>query len=294
MRRQHPNRFLAQAAFLFGVAGIVAGTAGAYSGGPPDGHAGEPPEFNTCAACHSSFPLNSGNGSLAVQNHPASYTPGETYPMTVYLVDPGQRLWGFELTSLRTSDGLQGGTLASVDATTQVSTGAFEELDYIKQTLEGTFPNATSASWPILWTAPPAGTGPVEFYVAGNAANNNHSTTFDFIYSIFLSVPENVPGGVDPPLAAQEEIRLWVGPNPVRDWTRITFTIPGAEPISLRLVDATGRELRSFGINGAPAGEREWIWDGRDRDGRSVPAGLYFCALTADRETRIVKILVLP
>ncbi len=294
MRRMHPIRLLAKAAFLWGVTVFAAAAAEAYSGGPPDGHAGEPPEFNTCTACHSSFPLNSGNGSLAIQNAPTSYTPGETYPMTVYLVDPGQRLWGFELTALRTSDRLQGGTLAAVDGTTQVSTGPFDELDYIKQTLEGTFPNATSASWPILWTAPPAGTGLVQLYVAGNAANNNHSTTFDFVYSIFRSVPENVPGGVDPPLAAQEELRLSVSPNPVRNWTRIACTIPGAGPNSLRLVDATGRELRSFGIDVSSAGKREWIWDRRDRDGRSVPAGLYFCALTTERETRIVKILVLP
>jgi hypothetical protein len=276
------------------MAGFAAGPADAYSGGPPDGHAGEPPEFNTCTACHSSFPLNSGNGSLAVLNVPPSYIPGEVYPLTVYLVDPGQRLWGFELTSLRTSDGLQGGTLASVDATTQVSTGPFEELDYIKQTLEGTYPNATSASWSILWTAPPAGTGPVELYVAGNAANNNHSTTFDFVYALFQSVPENVPGSADPSPSAEEELRLSVGPNPVRDWTRIACAIPGAGPISLRLVDAMGREVQSFGIDASSSGKREWIWDRRDREGRSVPAGLYFCALAAEGETRIVKILVLP
>jgi hypothetical protein len=57
----------------------------------------------------------------------------------------------------------------------------------------------------------------VELYVAGNAANNNHSTTFDFVYALFQSVPENVPGSADPSPSAEEELRLSVGPNPVRD-----------------------------------------------------------------------------
>jgi hypothetical protein len=60
------------------------------------------------------------------------------------------------------------------------------------------------------------------------------------------------------------------------------------------LVDAMGREVQSFGIDASSSGKREWIWDRRDREGRSVPAGLYFCALAAEGETRIVKILVLP
>ena len=72
----------------------------AYSGGPPDGYAGDPPEDLNCTSCHSSFPVNSGNGTLTLLDAPVSYTPGETYLLTVRLEDPNQRRWGFEMTSI--------------------------------------------------------------------------------------------------------------------------------------------------------------------------------------------------
>ena len=44
----------------------------ASSSGPPDGRTNAPGETN-CTACHTSFPLNSGAGSLAVSGVPESW-----------------------------------------------------------------------------------------------------------------------------------------------------------------------------------------------------------------------------
>ncbi len=70
--------------------------------------------------------------------------------------------------------------------------------------------------------------------------------------------------------------------------------VPGAPPITLdwqgdtrlvaprqrlEILDLGGRSLRRVELGGEPGGS--WIWDGRDDEGRSVPAGLYFARLTS-------------
>ena len=44
--------------------GSVPMTAWAFSSGPPDGIAGEPPLQSDCTLCHTSFDVNSGDGAL--------------------------------------------------------------------------------------------------------------------------------------------------------------------------------------------------------------------------------------
>jgi hypothetical protein len=48
-------------------------------------------------------------------------------------------------------------------------------------------------TWNFQWTAPAAGTGPVTFYVASNAANNNGSTSGDEIYTDSYTLLESSP-----------------------------------------------------------------------------------------------------
>jgi hypothetical protein len=162
----------------------------AYSGGPPDGYAGDPPDFNNCTSCHSSFPPNSGDGVFDILGLPSKYVPGDTYEITVFLKDPGQSRWGFELTVID-SGGFEAGKLISLDNFTQISEGPGNIRDYLKHTSSGTFPGADSASWVFKWIAPFQGTGVSHFYLAGNAANNNGSTSGDYIYVFDTAVPES-------------------------------------------------------------------------------------------------------
>lgn len=87
------------------------GAALGLSSGPPDGTAGDPPLFETCIGCHASFPLNGGQGALAITGLPSAYVPGVVYALTVDLTDPTRNRWGFQLTVVRGGNGLQAGTL---------------------------------------------------------------------------------------------------------------------------------------------------------------------------------------
>ena len=161
----------------------------AYSSGPPQGRAGDPPGNSNCTACHSSFGVNSGDGSLSITDI-MEYEPGETYDLTVSLSDNGQSRWGFQAIPKDGSNATAGAIVISDGTNTQANG------DYINHTSAGTNAGSTTGnSWNFQWTAPSAGTGDVTFYVAGNAANNNSSTSGDYIYTISMTIPEAAGGG---------------------------------------------------------------------------------------------------
>jgi len=163
-----------------------------FSGGPPDAHTGAPGE-PACNECHLSFPLNSGDGSLAVVA-PATYAPGDTLDLTVQLQDPGQARWGFELTALNSANQPAGDLVLVEPVRTQKSV-AISGRQYVKHTAAGTEQPGPDASsqWQLRWAATGEVAGPVTFYAAGNAANYNGFNTGDYIYTTSTVVdPEPV------------------------------------------------------------------------------------------------------
>ncbi len=168
----------------------------AYSGGPPDRFANNPPYFQNCTACHFSYELNSGDGDLQLQGVPAQYVPGQTYPLTVILSDPGQQRWGFELTVLDDADpAAEGGSLVVTDPlNTQISEDVDGTEDYLKHTSDGThWPSDGPTEWTFDWVAPDLPS--VTFYFCGNAADGDQSFIGDYIYARTVSA---VRGGPTP------------------------------------------------------------------------------------------------
>ena len=169
-------------------------TVRSYSTGPPAGFSGAPDEAS-CAACHTGG--LTGPGQFVIVGLPATYTPGQTYQVTVRhtTTDQTRLRWGFEMTSLD-SAGMPAGTFGDVSGTTQhfVENGR----DYIEHTLSGSFggqPNG--AQWNVNWIAPPTNVGPVTLYAAGNQANNDGSSGGDQIYVAQATV--NSAGGTPSP-----------------------------------------------------------------------------------------------
>jgi hypothetical protein len=72
-------------------------------------------------------------------------------------------------------------------------------------------------------------------------------------------------------------------PNPARGGTRIPFAIPAGTPgarVRLELFGLDGRVVRRLLDEPATPGARSVQWDGRDRDGAAVAAGVYFYRLS--------------
>ena len=162
----------------------------ARSTGAPPGRTGAPPG-DTCTACHAGT-ANSGSGSIRLEFPDAAYTPGGTYRIRIRLADGAASRWGFQITARQGSERTQrAGEFAVADSnTTQFSPGSTPG-EYVTHTPAGTFAGTSgSATWEVNWTAPPAGSGPVTFYAAGNAANSNNVNSGDSIYTTSLTVNE--------------------------------------------------------------------------------------------------------
>lgn len=188
------------------LASAVAGFA--TSTGAPLNTTGAPGNL-TCAqvGCHSSFPLNSGAGRLAVATADgvSTYVPGQTIRMRVTLQDSAATRWGFNLTVRKegTSDFAGAVAVPSSPSPAVVAIRTDGATRFVTHSPNGTFrTQRTQAIWEFDWTAPAAGTGPVRFYVAGNAANNSGDEAGDRIYTANLALaeavstsPSSVPSG---------------------------------------------------------------------------------------------------
>jgi hypothetical protein len=104
-----------------------------------------------------------------------------------------------------------------------------------------------------------------------------------------FSITEQTPG-IDNPSVA---VLLQNIPNPFRGSTVIGFSLPGQDRVSIRVIDAAGRRVRSLLDAVMPAGPNTVTWNGRDEAGHSVASGIYFYVMeTSDRrETKRMFLL---
>lgn len=84
------------------------------------------------------------------------------------------------------------------------------------------------------------------------------------------------------PLAVQEEtavLDLFAAPNPLREWTDLSFSLPRSASIAVAIYDARGRCVRQVMSGIAQSGSHRVRWDGRDGAGRRVAAATYFARI---------------
>jgi hypothetical protein len=159
----------------------------ASASGPTPSNTGAPGESN-CTACHSSFPVNSGSGSVSIAGVPANYLPNQQVPLTVTTSQSDAVIYGFQLTALD-NQGKQVGTFtlpAQSPQQLQIVDGfaGGNMRKYVEHTINGITPTQFgSKSWTFTWNAPAERVGKVSFYAAGNAANSDGGTSGDYIYT---------------------------------------------------------------------------------------------------------------
>lgn len=278
---------------LFGliIVMLAASTAAAFSSGPFDGLTDAPGEAN-CTNCHGTFPLNSGSGMLQIDGLPATYMPDETYDLTLTLSDPDASRWGFELTVIEDAgeEAISVGAITATDVGTQLSSS--NERDYLKHNSSGTAPGTTgSKSWAFAWTAPAAGAGDVRLYVAGNAANNNGSTSGDRIYATSFGSSEDtgvpvvdVPGALTLHGAA---------PNPFNPRTEIRFDLPRPAPVEVTVLTVDGRRVATLTDREYGAGSHAVAWDGRDHRGIMMSSGTYVYIVDAGGQRELGRMTLI-
>ena len=184
---------------------LVSGVAMAFDGDPPVTSTGAPavggaPAEGLCSDCHSDFTDNTG-GSIALINAPQYYQPGTVYTITVRLISgqtagSSSRVWGFQLTAVRVSDGAGTGTFANVSGQgTMVASGSgsFSSRRYIEVATNNHSGAASPVEWQVNWTAPNPGVGQVRFYMSGVAANGAAGNNGDWVYTGSFSSDDITP-----------------------------------------------------------------------------------------------------
>lgn len=224
----------------------------AYSSGPASsngsGFTGAPSagggQETVCGTCHSGGAF----GSPRLEARFADmadlrYVPGQTYSVTVS-VRPEQGspvAYGFQAQFLDGSSPIlqPAGTLTASNPTTQIAT-----LGNGRSYAEHNGPQPDSL-FTFDWTAPAAGTGPVTLYLTGNLVNradgergdNGSSTPYQ------LTLTEgSATTSLDDASAVQ---RIAVAPNPTSGPVRVRIDAESAGTYTVRIVDPTGRAVRS-------------------------------------------------
>lgn len=85
-----------------------------------------------------------------------------------------------------------------------------------------------------------------------------------------------------PPAASLHRLELAQNaPNPFNPATTIGFTVPQAGPVTLRVYDVRGRQVRTLVDEPKLAGSHSVTWDGRDDGGAEVASGAYVYRVAA-------------
>lgn len=116
-----------------------------------------------------------------------------------------------------------------------------------------------------------------------------------YTQDVLFMYEKNPTVGVEPGTTASRSVELGPSyPNPTFRLSRIEYSLPASGPATLRLFDVTGREVRTLIDGKVEAGRHEAIWDGRDGQGRQVPAGAYFYELNAGGQRASRRVVRLP
>ncbi len=160
------------------------------SAGAPIGSTGAPDEA-TCgkAGCHTgNNNVNTGTGKLNLQmdHFSGTYLPGKVYTITTTIEQPHISRFGFAFTALNSTKQKAGVLQTTDDNRTQLmkGTNAFEGREYLTYKPLGTNPYKTNkGQWTFLWKAPEQNEGPITFFVAAVAANNDGTDKGDEVYT---------------------------------------------------------------------------------------------------------------
>jgi hypothetical protein len=82
-------------------------------------------------------------------------------------------------------------------------------------------------------------------------------------------------------------------PNPFNPSTRIRFSLAEGADVTLRVLDVSGRVLRTLAVGRLEAGEHERVWDGRDDAGAPQASGVYLVDFRAGTARERAKLVLL-
>ncbi len=101
-------------------------------------------------------------------------------------------------------------------------------------------------------------------------------------------------GGQPPPGAPRDGLTISLtGPNPATGMVQLEVRSSSAGAIELLICDPEGRALLTRRLRSSPGTVTPLQWDGRDEQGRRVPAGIYYARATQNGALAEARLIVL-
>jgi hypothetical protein len=147
-----------------------------YSSGPPNGYHGQ---SSSCTSCHNGSAVSGGN-HVSITGLPNSYTPGDTYNLTINFIASSARGYGFQM-AVKDSSSFSG-SLNTNHAGTRIDSNYFEHTRRISD-------NTVN----FTWTAPTSSAGDITFFLSALATGGSYGTSGDTTYIVSETIqPANV------------------------------------------------------------------------------------------------------
>jgi len=152
---------------------------------------------------------------------------------------------------------------------------------------------STTADGPVAITAQEAvslapGDSVAVFYALALGANeqamlNNMTAAVVKYHEVFNPIPHVQDPGVPNNFDLKKNF-----PNPFNDETRISYQLPKAGFVTLKIYDVLGNETATLVNSKQPAGIHTF-----DFDASGLPSGIYYCRLSFDNQVKTNKMLLI-
>lgn len=78
-------------------------------------------------------------------------------------------------------------------------------------------------------------------------------------------------------------------PNPFNPSTNIKFSIPERSRVKIRVFNSLGEEIITLLNNTLERGEHSIVWNGKDKNNKTVPSSVYFITMEAKNFRKTIK-----
>jgi len=165
------------------LAALAATPAFGFRGGAPAGFSGSMGDSGfSCLLCHGEMP---GTGMIEILGAPANYEANGIYTLTVRVSDPDKLGAGFQLAA-EDSAAMSAGDFTIIDSNTQFADGLLAWVTHtgagVNESVFNWAAMGNSFEYTVEWQAPSSDVGPITFYAAGNAINNDFTSAGDHAY----------------------------------------------------------------------------------------------------------------
>ncbi|MEI6310769.1 MAG: choice-of-anchor V domain-containing protein [Bacteroidota bacterium] len=249
------------------------------------GNTGSPGEA-TCqtGGCHNGT-VNTGTGNVNILSSDMTgweYVPGTTYNIRVRIAETGKLVFGLGVEVLNSSN-TNAGTINILESSrTQIISSGAGRLNLTHMTGAGL--TNDSSVYTFSWTAPSTDIGPVTFYVAGLAGNNNNGDSGDQSYTTSQTCTAKTNVGIQTPTAAST---MNIYPNPVQDKINIQMNNTPMNQSTISILDMSGKVVSVLASN-LDLNENQLVSYTRPA---SLKEGLYLLQIsnrTTTKSTRLV------